>query len=63
LSKTGIKNFRVYLSGYNLLTFTGLPNVDPERAGADPSTNSTPYVDFYSYPINKTYTLGAVIKF
>jgi TonB-linked SusC/RagA family outer membrane protein len=63
LSKAGIKNFRVYLSGYNLLTFTGLPNVDPERAGADPATNSTPYVDFYSYPINKTYTLGAVIKF
>jgi TonB-linked SusC/RagA family outer membrane protein len=62
-SKAGIKNLRVYLSGYNLLTFSGLDNVDPERAGADPTTNSTPYVDFYSYPINKTYTIGAVIKF
>ena len=63
LSKAGIKNLRVYLSGYNLLTFTGLANVDPERAGADPTTNSVPYVDYYSYPVNKTYTLGAVIKF
>lgn len=62
-SKAGIKNLRLYLSGYNLLTFTSLPNVDPERAGADPTTNSTPYVDFYSYPVNKTYTIGAVIKF
>lgn len=62
-AKAGIKNLRVYLSGYNLLTFTSLPNVDPERAGADPTTNSTPYVDFYSYPVNKTYTIGAVIKF
>lgn len=63
LSKAGIKNLRIYLSGYNLLTFTSLPNVDPERAGADPAINSTPYVDFYSYPVNKTYTLGAIIKF
>jgi len=62
-AKAGIKNLRVYLSGYNLLTFTSLPNVDPERAGADPATNSTPYVDFYSYPVNKTFTLGAVVKF
>jgi TonB-linked SusC/RagA family outer membrane protein len=63
LSKAGIKNLRVYLSGYNLLTFTGLKNVDPERSGPDPTTSGTPYVDFYSYPVNKTYSLGAVIKF
>jgi len=63
LSKAGIKSLRVYLSGYNLLTFTGLKNVDPERAGADPTTNSVPYVDYYSYPVNKTYSLGVVVKF
>jgi TonB-linked SusC/RagA family outer membrane protein len=63
LSKTGIKNLRIYLSGYNLLTFTGLKNADPERGGDNPAINSTPYVDYYSYPVNKTYTLGASIKF
>jgi len=63
MSKLKIKNLRVYISGYNLLTFTKLDNVDPERQGADPSTNSTPYVDFYSYPVNKTYTFGVSIKF
>jgi TonB-linked SusC/RagA family outer membrane protein len=63
LSKAGIKNLRVYLSGYNLLTLTGLKYADPERGGDNPAINSTPYVDFYSYPVNKTYTLGANIKF
>jgi TonB-linked SusC/RagA family outer membrane protein len=62
-SKVNIKNLRFYISGYNLLTFTKLENVDPERQGADPSINSTPYVDFYSYPVNKTFTIGASIKF
>jgi hypothetical protein len=63
MSKVNVKNLRVYISGYNLLTFTKLENVDPERQGSDPSINSTPYVDFYSYPVNKTFTIGASIKF
>ncbi len=62
-SKAGIKNVRIYLSGYNLLTFTGLKNVDPERAGNNPDIDKTPYVDYYSYPVNKTYTLGVNVKF
>lgn len=62
LAKAGIKNLRVYLSGYNLLTFTGLKNVDPERPGSQGGA-STNAIDIYNYPINKTYTLGASIKF
>jgi TonB-linked SusC/RagA family outer membrane protein len=62
ISKANIKDLRVYLSGYNLLTFTGLKNVDPERPGtAGGATTST--VDFYNYPVNKIYTIGASIKF
>jgi hypothetical protein len=62
LTRVGIKSLRFYLSGYNLLTFTPLKNVDPERPGSDggASTNS---IDIYNYPVNKTYTLGASIKF
>ena len=62
LTRVGIKSLRFYLSGYNLLTFTPLKNVDPERPGSQggASTNS---IDIYNYPINKTYTLGASIKF
>ncbi len=62
LTRVGIKSLRFYLSGYNLLTFTPLKNVDPERPGSagGASTNS---IDIYNYPVNKTYTLGASIKF
>jgi TonB-linked SusC/RagA family outer membrane protein len=62
LPKLGIKNLRVYVSGYNLLTFTGLHDVDPERPGSDGGA-STDYVQFYNYPVNRTYTVGASIKF
>lgn len=62
VSKIGIKNLRVYLSGYNLLTFTGLKNVDPERPGASGGASSS-NLDFYNYPVNRTYTIGASVKF
>jgi TonB-linked SusC/RagA family outer membrane protein len=62
VSKVGIKNLRVYLSGYNLLTWTGLHDVDPERPGSRGGA-STDYVQFYNYPVNRTYTVGASIKF
>jgi TonB-linked SusC/RagA family outer membrane protein len=61
LTKVNINNVRFYLSGYNLLTFTGLKNVDPER----PTSGGTgaASVEFYNYPVNKTYTIGATVKF
>ena len=62
VSKVGMKNLRVYVSGYNLLTFTGLENVDPERPGASGGA-STNYIDFYNYPVNRTFTIGASVKF
>lgn len=62
VEKVGIKNLRVYLSGYNLLTFTGLDNVDPERPGSEGGA-STNAIDIYSYPINRTFTIGASVKF
>lgn len=62
VSKIGIKNLRVYLSGYNLLTFTGLKNVDPERPGASGGA-STSSIDIYNYPVNRTLTIGASVKF
>jgi hypothetical protein len=63
VSKLRINNLRVYVSGYNLLTFTELKNADPERGGDNPDVNKTPYVDYYSYPVNKTFTVGASVKF
>ncbi|MEG2599498.1 MAG: TonB-dependent receptor [Muribaculaceae bacterium] len=54
INKIGAKNVRVYLSGYNLLTITGLKYCDPEF----PSSSQG-----YNYPLNKTITVGANIKF
>jgi hypothetical protein len=62
LSRAGIQDLRLFLSGYNLLTFTGLKDVDPERPGSAGSS-STNFIDFYNDPINRTYTIGAKLKF
>ncbi|HTN35760.1 MAG TPA: TonB-dependent receptor [Arachidicoccus sp.] len=62
LKNIGIKEFRIYLSGYNLLTFTGLHDMDPEHPGGEGGAVGNS-VDTYKYPINKTYNIGASIKF
>ena len=66
LAKSGIKDLRVYFNAYNLLTFTGLDNIDPERPGARGGVNEDPNKDsvlFYNYPVNRTLNIGATIKF
>lgn len=52
--KVGVKNARLYVNGYNLLTITGLKDVDPEH------TNDG---EGYNYPLNKTVSVGVNIKF
>ncbi len=54
LDKVKINTLRVYLSGYNLLTFTNLKVTDPEHPNDKRG---------YAYPLNKTITLGLNIKF
>lgn len=61
VSNIGIGSLRIYLSGYNLLTLSDL-EVDPERPGTEGGA-STSSVDYYRYPINRTYTIGASLKF
>lgn len=53
-SKIGISNARVYFNGYNLLTFTGIKNVDPEH----PSDTYG-----YVYPLNKSFNIGLSVSF
>lgn len=54
LSRANIKDVRISLSGYNILTFTKLRYVDPEH----PSSQFG-----YLYPMNKTYNLNFGITF
>lgn len=63
-SKVGMSEARIYVNGYNLLTFTGLKNMDPERPGSRGINGSGENASlFYRYPINKTINVGATLKF
>jgi hypothetical protein len=65
LKSIGVRKLRVYVNSYNLLTFTGLKNYDPEHQGPNPRDNN----DFgkalggYTYPMNRTFNLGANVSF
>lgn len=54
LKKVSLKNFRLFVNAYNLITFTPVKNVDPEH----PDTTFG-----YLYPLNKTVSVGLNIKF
>ena len=54
LSRVNLKDIRISVSGYNMLTFTKLRFVDPEH----PSSQYG-----YLYPMNKTYNLNLGITF
>ncbi|MBD1385810.1 TonB-dependent receptor [Mucilaginibacter rigui] len=51
--KIGIKGARIFVNGYNILTFTGLKYLDPEHPSATYG---------YLYPLNKTFSLGVNVK-
>jgi len=53
LKRTGIKNVRFYINGYNLFTIKNVP-FDPEHSGSDS------YGDLY--PLNRTISFGVNIK-
>lgn len=65
LARVGVKDLRIYFNAYNLLTITGLDNIDPERPGRQGGANNNrePGVLFYNYPVNRTFNIGATIKF
>jgi TonB-linked SusC/RagA family outer membrane protein len=61
LQKIGISNFRMYLSGQNLLTFTKYSGLDPEVNSF--SSALTPGVDYSAYPRAKVITVGLDVSF
>lgn len=64
MQKAKIQSLRVYANGYNLLTFSGLKYIDPERPGTAGGVNtSTNSILFYNYPVNRVFNLGLTIKF
>ena len=57
--KVGIEGLRIYVSGQNLLTFTGLNDYDPES----PNTSPTSGVLNGVYPLNKIINFGLSLTF
>jgi TonB-linked SusC/RagA family outer membrane protein len=65
LSKLKIRTFRIYMGGYNLLTFTKYTGLDPE-IGKDVSNTSNNLffgVDRGNYPMARSYSFGLVAGF
>lgn len=57
LKKTPISALRLSLSGYNLLTFTGIHNIDPETlaTGEGLAAWNTPQSKVYNFGVNVTF--------
>ena len=60
-NKLLVQKARIYISGENLLTMSGLPKVfDPETVFAANLSSNTPGV---IYPISKSFSLGINLTF
>jgi hypothetical protein len=62
LSKTGMQNARVYLAANNVHTLTNYFGYDPE-VGIANNNQTALGVDFGTYPINRSYTIGVNLSF
>ncbi len=58
--RIGVQALRVYASGQNFLTFTGMKDWDPESP--DDASGSI-WVNSQVYPLNKTTTFGLTVTF
>ncbi|MCW0483925.1 TonB-dependent receptor [Gaoshiqia sediminis] len=54
LKNIGLSRMRIYLSGYNLLTFSSLDIIDPEQSGKSSQSE---------YPLMRVYNLGVNVDF
>ena len=58
LTKGVVKNFRIYVSAQNILTFTKYTGYDPEVGNRTPSSSLTNGIDFAVYPQPKGLQVG-----
>ncbi len=64
ISKWGIDNLALSLTGYNLLTFTGYEGLDPEvgRVSGEEGNNLNMGVDHGNYPQSRSFTFGVKLS-
>lgn len=63
--KLGIERLRIYANGFNLLTFTGLKNMDPEYPGwnVENPASGDDTTWGYIYPISMNFNFGVNVTF
>ncbi|MCD9018961.1 SusC/RagA family TonB-linked outer membrane protein [Parachryseolinea silvisoli] len=64
--KIGLSSVRIYVSGTNLLTFTGYQGLDPEMTTSDNAKgqgDSSAGMDWGTYPSARSYNLGVKLSF
>jgi TonB-linked SusC/RagA family outer membrane protein len=63
VSRVGLKSIRVFFSGDNLFTISKVPVPDPETSLSSTGIESPAGEIGAAYPLNRTFSLGAEIKF
>ena len=62
MKKLHVEKFRLYLTAYNLYTWTKYSGYDPE-VDTRRSTPATPGVDYSAYPKSRSYNFGVNLTF
>ncbi|HEY4218117.1 MAG TPA: SusC/RagA family TonB-linked outer membrane protein [Gemmatimonadaceae bacterium] len=57
-SRAHLSNARLYVSGRNLATWTRYSGYNPDVNSAGPGSNVVMGVDYYAYPLARTYSVG-----
>ncbi len=55
VTKNKITEFRIYVAGQNMLTFTKMKDYDPERSGNNYSANSVPLYKVFTFGVNVVF--------
>jgi TonB-linked SusC/RagA family outer membrane protein len=64
IQKAGLKSLRVYLSGYNLLTYCpDIKDFDPEIGASSTPTAGASSITGYNYPLQRVVSLGLSVGF
>jgi TonB-linked SusC/RagA family outer membrane protein len=64
IQRIGFKNLRVYLSGYNLITYSPhLKDFDPELAANTSANSAAPSISGASYPLERVVSAGLTLSF
>lgn len=64
IQRVGLRNLRIYLSGYNLLTYSpDIKDFDPEIGANSSATAGANSVTGYNYPLQRVVSLGLSVGF